>query len=271
MNKYFQPGELYEMNKNIAWLCLGNCLLGSAAVADDNTSGGEIGLSFNVKRLEFNIPILHVNPDFNTLAINASRFYGRTYLSAEHEILVTDDTAYVFNTGGGVQNTLAFDRKDSGLTVGHNVWRGLSVFGGYKYGATTITALSASSDSQEFTNKTSGPFVGVSYGFRLGDGVLGVSIASADFKTKTEWRFLGPDGAATGPDIPGKTTGNSYGVTWSAPLTKELQYRLSLKINRYKFSVDDPNGDIVGTSQPAGIFNTDENYTIYGIAISKQF
>lgn len=256
------------MKKKIAWLFLGACLQASAAMAEDQAAGGSVGLGFVTKRLDYNLYTLKVNPTTNALALNGTLFYGRTYASVEHEVQVTGDTAYQFSSGGGVATTNEFDRRDSGLTIGYNIWRGLSIFGGYKYGATQVTSL-ATSDSQEFTNRASGPFLGLSYGFRIGEGVLGVSIAYANFKAMLEHRFLGP--TTTGTDIPSKTTGNSYGISWSAPLTKELHYRLSLKTNRYKFTVNDPNQDVAGVGPPAGAFNSDEKYTIFGISISKQF
>lgn len=254
------------MKKNIMWFVLGACLFSSTGFAEDKTLGFDMGLGFNSKKLEYSVADVKFKPRFNTLAINATTFYSRASITAEHEVMLTSDPIYGADAFGAA-NTVDFKREDSALTLGYNAWRGLTVFGGYKQGSTTTYALYPA-DSQVFTNTASGPFIGVNYGFRIGDGVLGVSFAYADLRGETSLLFLG---SSVGTDVPGKTRGSSYGISWSAPLTPELQFRLSLKTNRYKFTVNDPAQDVTGISSPAVILNTDEDYTILGISFSKQF
>ncbi len=254
------------MNKKMRWFLLGTCLLSTPVFAEDKTLGFDTALGFNFKQLEYSVVDVKFKPRFNTLAVNATAFHGRTYVTAEHEVMLTSDPIYGAD-GTGAASTVDFKRQDSALTIGYNAWRGLTVFGGYKQGSTD-TYLLFPADSQVFTNTASGPFVGVNYGFRIGEGALGVSFAYADLRGETSLLFLG---SAVGTDVPGKTRGSSYGISWSAPLTQELQFRLSLKVNRYKFTVNDPAQDLAGIASPAIILNTDENYTILGISFSRQF
>lgn len=255
------------MKKNITWFAFGTCLFSTAVFAEDKTLGFDMGLGFNFKQLEYSVVDVKFKPRFNTLVINATTFYSRASITAEHEVMLTSDPIYGADSLGAA-NTVDFKREDSALTLGYSAWRGLTVFGGYKQGSTTTYALYSALDSQVFTNTASGPFIGVNYGFRIGEGVLGVSFAYADLRGETSLLFLG---TGVGTDVPGKTRGSSYGISWSAPLTQELQFRLSLKTNRYRFTVNDPAQDLAGIASPAVILNTDENYTILGISFSKQF
>lgn len=253
------------MKKALALLCLGTFLAGTTVVAEEKIYGIDVGLGFNRKQLEYSFIDIDANPIFNTMAINATGFYKNAYIAGEYEILLTDDTNYEAEKGGSV-TVLVFERKDANLTAGYNVWRGLSIFGGYKYGATI--AVAQPPVQQKIVSSELGPFAGISYGHRLGSGALGISIAYADMDGEVRVKFMG---TGTSTDIPGKTRGLSYGLSWSAPLTDQIDYRLGIKVNRYQFKVDDPSQDVLGTSRPAGDFNTDENFTIYSIMLSRQF
>jgi len=167
------------------------------------------------------------------------------------------------------------ERQDQSITLGYNVWSKLNLFVGYMKGKTTLTPdascqilnppslppsnclitnrafihayLSGNNNyAQEYTED--GPYVGLSYAWNIADaGVLSASYAyaSMDGKYKDNMahdptNFFG--GTVERFAYSGSTTGNSIGVTWTAPLGETSSYFLDLRQQKYHMSGEDDTG-----------------------------
>jgi hypothetical protein len=79
--------------------------------------------------------------------------------------------------------------------------------------------------------------------------------------------FLLDDGATFGT-VDGDTTGFSYGVGVSGPMTDSLAYRIGIKITRYEF---DDTDYVPGPGPGNDDFTHDENFSIFYVGVSNYF
>jgi hypothetical protein len=145
------------------------------------------------------------------------------------------------------------NREDIDLTLGYQINRRWSVFGGYKRGETEMDFISRDSDDEGVfirvseSYKQEGPYLGGSFSWDFETaGRLTVSLAYADLDATNSF------GANTDDDdeeddegeppefddlsgrVKGDTTGFSYGVTWTMPLSARLLFQARLKVNDYQ-------------------------------------
>ncbi len=212
----------------------------------------------------------------DTAALNGTLLYKNFYLSVSLELaLSTEDTGLRVTadpiSGPGIPLALdtttpfELDRIDYGFTVGHRVWNGLSIFGGYKYTEFKLKATEPNILLEEVDSKSTeeGIFLGGSYAFRLADaGILSFSIGYAyldlDFsqsnisRTAPAFAFSFQEYAFTG-----SSTGLSYGVQWTGDLSGRWAYTLSLKYQDYS-SKNDATSQVMllGENFPPGDPNT---------------
>jgi hypothetical protein len=207
-----------------------------------------------------------------TGVITATAVYGNSYLSANFESSLSKEDAGLQVTtepipGPGISlplnSTTDFDleRIDYSVTAGHRVWRGLSLFGGYKYTEFELKAQRPNVLGEETDSKYTeeGIFLGASYSFRVAEaGQLSFSIGYAfldvDFSQSNIETSPQPfEFALQEYQFNASATGLSYGVTWTGNLSKRWAYTVSLKHQDY--STDDDatsQGWLLGEKFPLG-------------------
>lgn len=164
-------------------------------------------------------------------------------------------------------------RFDYALTLGYNIWEGLSVFTGYKFGETELDAdVGANSNvpqNFETSYEEKGYFAGASYAFNIADaGTLSLSIAYANLDA--EYSESGDFGTPSSPtntqealadDVfyDGDADGFSYGIKWTGRLADSLQYNIGLKYQKYELDGKGGRGTFTNTNvtgEPTAFFNT---------------
>jgi hypothetical protein len=208
----------------------------------------------------------------NTAVLTGAALYKDFYVSFNVELAISpEDTGLAVKAepvpGPGIPLSLdtetdfELDRSDFSFTMGHRVWRGLSVFGGYRYTEFELNSLGPNLLLEEVDSKYTeeGIFLGGSYGFRIADaGTLSFSVGYAfldvDFSqsniSKTAPEFLFAFQEYT---FSASATGLSYGVLWTGDLGGRWAYTLGLKYQEYS-SKDDATSQemLLGESFPPG-------------------
>lgn len=154
-----------------------------------------------------------------------------------------------------------FDRDDYYVTLGWNAFDSFSVFTGYKSGTTDTTRptrslnlLGAWSASEvDTTFKEAGPFVGMSYNWPMGHGVLTLTGAYAYMKGDYEEEgneviyqrlFLLPNPdvllaiSQQALDYDGHTDGLSFNLSWNVLASDHVGYYFGLRWQQYEFDAD---------------------------------
>lgn len=142
-------------------------------------------------------------------------------------------------------------REDIDFTLGYQINRHWSVFGGYKRGETEMDFVSREAADDGVFNRVSesyeqeGPYLGGSFSWDFETaGRLTVAIAYADLDATNTFRANTDDDEEDDDEAPefddltgrvrGDTTGLSYGVTWTMPLSTRLLFQARLKVNDYR-------------------------------------
>jgi hypothetical protein len=147
------------------------------------------------------------------------------------------------SASNGTWNDRRYSREENSATLGYNVWAGLSLFAGYLHNKTTTNIIQGDNTGSPFQFLTSkvvekGPYYGVAYAQRLGDGTIAASFARLNGKGES----YTDNSINTDTSGSGTVKGNSYGLSWSAPLSGSLYYRLGYKGTRYDFAFTDNLG-----------------------------
>ncbi len=141
-------------------------------------------------------------------------------------------------------------RYDRDISLGYQITSGWGVFVGYKTGKTTIDYITradldngGSVPAREESYEQEGPFIGVSYAKKFSEaGKFSLSLAYADLDATNKFTRDVEDGDddevpefddLTGT-VKGKSTGLSYGIRWSIPVSGNLLYYASYKVNDYE-------------------------------------
>jgi hypothetical protein len=189
------------------------------------------------------------SPTLWTLNVSPSLAWRGVFVSLGLERSLGEGSTSDYISNGTSWSDRRFTREENNLTLGYNVWAGLSLFVGqlsnrtemtftnYGIGGNTLNGYGHAS----YTEK--GPYFGLGYSHRFaGGGSASVNYAylkgSGNFTNKnpaapSAFQYQSNDG-----DV----TGSGFGVSWSAPLTGSLYYRLGYKGNRYTFDFSDQNG-----------------------------
>lgn len=160
-------------------------------------------------------------------------------------------------TTAGTNLSTDVGRDDFSLSVGYKVWQDLSVFGGYMSGKTELTpetgtcagtcpniASQMADDTrreyrQEYEEQ--GVFFGASYGWEIGPGRLGTSLAYALMDGQYTDNFIA-DGGSQEFDYQGDSKGLSAAVTWSAPINERFGYFVDGRLQSYSMDASDETG-----------------------------
>lgn len=209
------------------------------------------------------------NYDFQMVEFAMTGGYQRFYLSVNYEQSVNDRSKAVLNDDGTVSE-ITWRRADYGVTVGYNVWRGLSLFGGYKRGYSNGHSVGLRDtgggvydlDSYDTRFSEIGPFFGLSYDYPVGQyGVVGATAAYALFDGA--WKAKNAVGNRF--ELDGDTTGFSYGLTWSGQFSETAYYSIGVKRTDYTLYV------VIPTKEELGDVAWKERYNIFKVSLFKEF
>jgi hypothetical protein len=237
----------------------------SATVWSD--SDGNLSPGFAGARVDFEF-----DEPLYIAALTGSAVYEDFYISASFETsLAEEDAGLAVNTqpipGAGIplaldtETDFELERFDYSITLGHRVWRGLNLFGGFKYTEFELKAKAANVLGEETDSKYTeqGIFLGGSYSFRIADaGSLNFSIGYAyldvDFSQSNITSAPAPNLFALQEyKFNASATGLSYGVAWTGDINRNWAYTLSLKHQDYS-SDDDATSQawLLGEEFPPG-------------------
>ncbi|HTG97918.1 MAG TPA: hypothetical protein VL982_10775 [Burkholderiales bacterium] len=201
------------------------------------------------------------SPKLWTLNLSPSLSWKGVFLTAAFERSLGDASVSEPTSGGW--NDRRYSREENSVTLGY-AWRGFAAFVGYLDNTTTtnVTQISnagvASLSTTEVTEQ--GPYLGVGYSYRFSSGgsiAASIAVTRADGSSQTR-----NSNASLNNQGDGDVEGTSYGLSWSAPLTGSLFYRLGLKATRYDFKFTDNLGFPRQTKQ---------NYDAFYLGVANYF
>jgi hypothetical protein len=246
----------------------------SSSIASDtiwSDADGNLIPGFNGARVDFEF-----EQPLYIAAFTGSAVYEDFYVSVSFETsLSEEDAGLKVKTepipGPGIslplnsETDFELERFDYSITLGHRVWRGLNLFGGFRYTEFELKAKGPNLLGEETDSKYTeeGIFLGGSYSFRIGDaGSLNFSIGYAfldvDFSQSNIMTTPPPNAFALQEyQFDASATGLSYGVAWTGDINRSWAYTLSLKHQDYS-SDDDATSQawLLGENFPAGDPNT---------------
>jgi hypothetical protein len=239
----------------------------SSALADKPVDLHLIGgMSLGYSSFDFPAKLDH-KLTFPVYQINAAVAYKKFYAVVNlADSLAEADVSEEEDVGNA-------SRYDRDISLGYQVTPNWGVFVGYKIGQTTIDYYTredldngGAAPAREESYKQEGPFVGVSYAKKFDRaGRISLSLAYADLDATN--KFTGD--IETDDDeelefddltgtVKGKSTGLSYGIRWSIPVSGNLLYFASYRINDYQQEL---------TVDGINYFNVDETITYFTTGI----
>jgi hypothetical protein len=215
----------------------------SSALADKPVDLHLIGgMSLGYSSFDFPAKLDH-KLTFPVYQINAAVAYKKFYAVVNlADSLAEADVSEEEDVGNA-------SRYDRDISLGYQVTPNWGVFVGYKIGQTTIDYYTredldngGAAPAREESYKQEGPFVGVSYAKKFDRaGKISLSLAYADLDATN--KFTGdvetdddeePEFDDLTGTVKGKSTGLSYGIRWSIPVSGNLLYYASYKVNDYQ-------------------------------------
>lgn len=169
-----------------------------------------------------------------------------------------------------INSVVDLTRKDYSFTIGYNLPRGWSIFGGYKYGKTSahITSFEQIPGGPAILNtldfKESGPYLGTSYSFPINSGNnLSISAAYAfmDGEINNRLNPAGGGGSGTG-SAEGDANGFSLAIKWIHEVSASTSFNMALKYNSYENELTE-----TAAAVPLDItFDSDYRYITIGLS-----
>jgi hypothetical protein len=235
------------LHPRVGWLALAACLspMSSALAAKPVDLHFVGGMSLGYSDFDFPAKLDH-KLTFPVYQINGAVAYKKFYAVVNLADSISDaDVSEEEDVGNA-------SRYDRDISLGYQMTPNWGAFVGYKSGKTTIDyytrgALDAggSVSAREESYEQKGPFVGVSYSHKFDRaGKLSLSLAYADLDATNQFVQdveINNDDNAGNPEfddltgtVKGKSRGFSYGIRWSIPVSGNLLYYASYKINDYQ-------------------------------------
>ena len=227
------------------------------------------GVSLGYSNFEFPVK-LDQTLTFAVYQINAAVAYKKFYAVVNlADSLSSADVSEEEDVGSAT-------RYDRDLTLGYQMTDNWGVFVGYKTGETEIDYLNrveldlggpVSPREESYLQK--GPFIGVSYSKKFSlAGKLSLTLAYADLNaTNTFTRDVDPPDPGEIPEFDdlagtarGKVRGLSYGIRWSIPVSGNLLYYVSYKINDYQQDLSFGGNQFNDIDQTLSYFTTSVVY-----------
>lgn len=181
---------------------------------------------------------------FPVYQINAAVAYKKFYVVVNLADSISDaDVSEEEDVGDA-------SRYDRDISLGYQLTANWGVFVGYKTGKTKIDYVSREGldeggavSKRKESYKQEGPFIGVSFAKKFDRaGKINLSLAYADLDATN--KFSGDiEGDEADEElefddltgsVKGKSKGLSYGIRWSIPVSGNLLYYASYKVNDYK-------------------------------------
>ena len=227
------------------WLAIAaNMLLLSSAMAEKPVNLSLVGTaSLGYSNFDFPEKLDH-ELTFPVYQVGGAAAYKKFYAAINLADSISDaDVSEEEDLGNG-------SRYDRDISFGYQVNANWGIYAGYKSGNTSIDYTTRDdldsggiADTRTESYKQKGPFFGVSYAVNLARaGKINLNLAYADLNATNRFvRDVETDGEDdefefddfTGT-IRGKSNGFSYGIRWSVPVSGNLLFFASYKINAYK-------------------------------------
>ncbi|MDY6991786.1 MAG: hypothetical protein SVR94_04155 [Pseudomonadota bacterium] len=172
-------------------------------------------LFLSSRNFEYSVGNGGVNGTIQSLGGGISGIYKNFYfdLSAEKNIHSSEEsTTNLLST-----QRVAFDRTDFALSLGYAVNEAISLFSGYKYGKSTITAIAPSPfEGGKITLEGKGIFLGAGGGFLVSHwGAFSFSSAFAYMVSDYKDLAIGTtEGDAAGTSLSVKWKGHLFSKNW---------------------------------------------------------
>ena len=203
------------------------------------------GMSLGYSSFDFPAKLDH-KLTFPVYQINAAVAYKKFYAVVNlADSLAEADVSEEEDVGNA-------SRYDRDISLGYQMTPNWGVFVGYKTGQTTIDYYTredlddgGTAPVREESYKQEGPFIGVSFAKKFDRaGRISLSLAYADLDATN--KFTGDIESDDDEDdevpefddltgtVRGKSTGLSYGIRWSIPVSGNLLYYASYKVNDYQ-------------------------------------
>ncbi|MDH5649316.1 MAG: hypothetical protein OEY67_06635 [Gammaproteobacteria bacterium] len=170
---------------------------------------------------------VHFAPDILTLDYAGTLSYQNFYSRIKISQTIMDDKVLF--------RTLTFmNRSDQDFTLGYYIGGGISMFAGYKRGEfEAFVEGDSSNPSVRARFVDSGAFAGASYSVSFEASSLALTLAYADMDGEISVQSNGSQKTT------GDTTGYSFSVTWSKPITDATSFTAGINATRYEFEDSD--------------------------------
>lgn len=258
---------------------VGMCVVASAALLAANTATAEswqltvapsVDLAFKKSDFSFDFGGSGadlVNPTYTTLTPSAAVSVGPIYGVLSYEVTVNpwnSETLSMYDPGTGPIWTItqdSYERSEAALTIGYRVYSGgnnigpVNVFVGYLNGNSAWRSTDFTYDTSvvpstyqfsvyRYIFSENGGYIGANYSQPFGEkGTLSLSAAYAlldgNLGILSSW--------GDNFDYISDATGYSLGITWTGPITGNLNYRVGMKHVKYDFNVTKFRDNISGT------------------------
>lgn len=211
---------------------------------------------FNNDKLKINGPIFGIGA-----TVASGQFFGDFYYQS-----TLNETAYSGIDTQGINGNIPYNlyrgdvdaqHDDWAISLGYMITSQWSIFGGYKSGNTewnqpfrynTQKDSTLISDGNLDANfDQDGPFLGTSYSFPIGPGVLTLKAAYAYLDGTYKWnydQYVYPPFSGNDPynsiqkvKLDGNSNAFSLGISWTQSLANNLGLSIGANYHRYKFDM----------------------------------
>ncbi len=209
------------------------------------------------------------------LSLQIISFYKSFYAVGKVELSIAEqnvESSVPFTRGNSALNT-DVEREDYSIALGYKLNDVISIFGGFMAGKTTLlpdyctgcnnlASIMQDDGFGEYQQayEEMGFFGGVSTGWNVGPGRMGISVAYALMDGKYSDNYRDSYGTAEF-DYEGDSKGLSAALSWTAPITTRLFYFVDARVQQYSMDAADQTG--VAPFDNSSV-ETDE--TLYGLA-----
>ncbi len=189
-------------------------------------------------------PEVTFNVSFKLLGVGGTFSKNGYYLDVFTQKSSEEEDSFSF-AAANFNETFKGTRSDTSITLGKKI---LDNFGAIYIGYKTGKSEADGDQGQSLTFKEKGIFIGTNYAIRIGDGALVFNVAYADLEGKLQEKVTNtaftslPLPAPLDIDATSDAQGVSYGISWSANLSKHLNYSVGIDSQKYTFeNIKDSN------------------------------
>ncbi|MDX1733743.1 MAG: MipA/OmpV family protein [Halioglobus sp.] len=206
---------------------------------------GELPSSLEIGQLD-----IELNDAIYTLGLGGSLFYERLFVTGLFEITPSNTTEVEVDSESAPElsepRSSDLSRADYTVTIGYEVWEGLSVFSGLKFTEFEIDARENTTvilGSRDISYEEQGMFLGVGYTWHVAQRLsMSFSAAYAFLDIEMSDAGVSVDDIASNPITIGsfefESPGRGLSVGWQSiiPITEHWIFGSSIKYQRYTSS-----------------------------------